>query len=218
MPSQSGPLQQPGAPRIIHEYFGDLEQARYNALQTVVDFRRIVVSLEARRTAQSSISSRVWEANYIAGKREARSASSRIGHARFRINTIFGNAAATNLVIFNRVTEQINRAQSEAKISELLLLMENNLARNSELRGRYAVAIMQRLKADLDAIIGFQGSRWYATAYRFTLGLETDGGYHPYPTPIIGYATSNQPCVSSTPEGLPTFQPDELQIIWAFVS
>jgi hypothetical protein len=216
MPSQSGPLQQPGAPSV-HEYSGDLEQARFNALQTVVDFHRIVVSLEAKRTAQSRISSRLWEAHYIAGKREACSAGSRIGHARFRINTIFGNAAATNLVIFNRVTEHINRAQSEAKISELLLLMENNLARNSELRGRYAVAIMQRLKADLDAIIGFNGSQWYATAYRFTLGLETNGDYHPNPTPTIRYATSNQPYVS-TPEGLPTLQPDEIQIIWAFAN
>ena len=191
MPSQSGPLQQPGAAN------SDLEQARSNALQTVADYRYIVISLEIKRIADSRVGTIMWEerCRCYFGARPVIRACPPIENARFRINSVFTRAAATNHVLFDRMVAHINRARSVARISALLLLMERNLTLNSEIRAIYAVAIMRRLRCDLHRIfggsiaadnIGIRNAqeRWYRTIYRMILGLRFDGLYHLNPIPV----------------------------------
>jgi hypothetical protein len=114
-----------------------------------------------------------------------------INDARFRINFVFTRALATNRVIFHQMVTNINRAQSTARISALLQLMERNLVLNSEIRARYAVAIIQHLRHDLYPLFGrshgFYRDKWYRTVYRMTFGLTSDGLYHPAPIPTPIY-------------------------------
>jgi hypothetical protein len=181
MPSQSGPLQQPGAA------IGDLEQVRESALQTVADFRRTVISLEVKRIADSRVGCTMWEAlcaklfeDYKMSK-----ACPLIVDARLQINSVFTEAATTNRVVFDRIEAHIKKAKSVAKISELLELMERNLTLNSEVRKGRAITILQRLRGDLFEVFGnLHDSRWYPTVYRMTLGLGSDGCYHPDPIPV----------------------------------
>ena len=117
-----------------------------------------------------------------------------INDARFRINFVFARALATNRVIFHQMVTNINRAQSAARISALLQLMERNLILNSEIRARYAVAIIQHLRHDLYPLFGrshgFYRDQWYRTVYRMALGLTSDGLYHPNPIPTPIYPGS----------------------------
>ena len=113
-------------------------------------------------------------------------------NARFQIDFIFTRAAATNQVLFDWMVTHINGAQSVARISALLQLMERNLILNSEIRERYAVTIIQHLRRDVQPLYrifgyhpgGLDQEMWYRTLYRMTLGLTSDGLYHPNPTPI----------------------------------
>jgi hypothetical protein len=201
MPSQSGRRRQPGAANS-----DDLEQVRSNALQTVVDYRRIVISLEIKRIADSRVSSMMWEERcrifYQPEDYLVIRACPLIENARHQIHSVFSRAAATNQVLFDRMITHINGARSVGRISALLLLMERNLTLNSGIRQRYAVAIMQHLRRDLQRIFGSlieaqdisridgdydfgdDNERWHRTVFRMTLGLTFDGRYHPNPIPI----------------------------------
>ena len=64
--------------------------------------------------------------------------------------------------------------------------------RESEIRERYAVTIIQHLRHDVQPLYrifgyhpgGLDQEMWYRTLYRMTLGLTSDGLHHPNPTPI----------------------------------
>jgi hypothetical protein len=185
---------------------GDLEQARSNALQTVAAFRNTVISLEVKRIADSRVGTIMWEErcrSFYRDRREAHlviRACPSIDNARLQIHSVFARAAATNKVLFDRMSAHIERARSVTRISELLQLMERNLILNSRVRARYAVTIMQHLRCDLNRLfgrlidalhesighLGIAGDRdmWHRTVYRMTLGLTSDGQYHPNPIPV----------------------------------
>jgi hypothetical protein len=181
---------------------GDLEQARSNALQTVAAFRNTVISLEVKRIADSRVGTIMWEERCTTFYRPRDHliirACPSIDNARFQIHSVFARAAATNKVLFDRMSAHIERARSVTRISELLQLMERNLILNSRIRARYAVTIMQHLRCDLNRIFGrlidvlrqtlghLAGDRdkWHRTVYRMTLGLTSDGQYHPNPIPV----------------------------------
>jgi hypothetical protein len=181
---------------------GDLEQVRSNALQTVAAFRNTVISLEVKRIADSRVGTIMWEERcttfYRPQDHLVIRACPSIDNARFQIHSVFARAAATNKVLFDRMSAHINRARSMARISKLLRLMERNLILNSRIRARYAVTIMQHLRRDLHRIFGplidvlhrtfghlvGDRDRWHRTVYRMTLGLTSDGRYHPNPIPV----------------------------------
>ena len=115
---------------------GDLEQVRSNALQTVADYRHVVISLEVKRIAGSRVGAMMWEqhcwrlyprTNHHLIVRVCRL----IVNACFQIDFIFMRTAATNQVLFDRMVTLINGARSVARISALLQLMERNLILNS---------------------------------------------------------------------------------------
>ena len=144
MPSQSDPLQQPEA--------GDLEQVRYDALQRVAYF---VIALEVKRIAKLW----AWLYHLWFGKPQGlhelfwpwwkwaahviRSIMLTFGLIPFLWRLL---STDTNLDILDQMrADDINSAQSVARISEILQVMERSLTLNSEARKRYAVTIMQRL-------------------------------------------------------------------------
>jgi hypothetical protein len=179
MPSQSVPLQHPEA--------GDLEQARYYALQRVAHLHTAVVGLEVKRMTSSEVGSTIWEAicaEYFDDD-EMRSACFPIDNANLQIDSLFKEATETSLNLLNQTRADINSARSVARISEVLQAMKRNLTLNSEARKRDAVAIMQRLRRDLYKIFGSFGlhDEWYPAVYRMILGLIPDGTYHPDPIP-----------------------------------
>ena len=178
---------------------GDLEQVRSNALQTVADYRHIVISLEVKRITGSRVGSMIWERRcwifyrrfcyYMHVGYLVVRVCRLIEDARFRVNFVFTRAASTNRVLFDRMVIHINRARSMARISALLELMERNLILNSEIRTRYAVTIIRQLRRDVQPPYrifdpaGLDQEMWYRTVCRLTLGLTPDGLYHPDPIP-----------------------------------
>ena len=138
---------------------GDLEQVRSNALQTVADYRHIVISLEVKRITGSRVGSMMWERRcwrqffyYMHMGYLVVRVCRLIEDARFRVNFVFTRAASTNRVLFDRMVIHINRARSVARISALLELMERNLILNSEIRTRYAVTIIRQLRHDVQPL------------------------------------------------------------------
>ena len=176
MPSQSIPLQQPEA--------GDVEQARYDALQRIESFHRDIVDLEVKRMANSEVGSTIWEtmcANYFDDD-GIRSICSLIDNANLQIDTLFMESTQSSISMLNRMKEFLNSRRSVGEISRHLRWTEDNLTVNSEVRKTSAVTIMQGLKRDLDEISGsFElDDRVF---YRIVLGLTPDGSYHPNPIP-----------------------------------
>ena len=183
MPSQSIPLQQPGAA------IGDLELVRHNALQRVEHFHTTVVDLEVKRMNDSEAGSMLWETvcadSFVDDYDEMRNVCSPIDNANLQIDTLFKEAAETSLNLLNQARADINSARSVTRISEVSQALKRNLTLNSEARKRDAVAIMQRLRRDLHEIFGSFGlhEEWYPAVYRMILGLVPDGTYHPDPIP-----------------------------------
>ena len=97
------------------------------------------------------------------------------------IDGIFRDAAATNRGLFDRVTEQINGAESKAQISEQLQIMETAMIRNTERRRRVAVGIMQIFTNRLNELLGHLtiDDQWYNALYRMISAIEADGNYYP---------------------------------------
>ena len=175
--------QQPPPQQHAAEDSGDVEEARRNALEQVADFRSIVATLEVTRLTRSRVGTRRWldSSENLFGRQHALRIYPLITQAHTLIDGIFRDAAASSRGLFDRVTEQINGAESKTQISEQLQIMETAMIQNTERRRRAAVGIMQIFTNRLNELPGHSAidDQWYNALYRMISAIEADGNYYP---------------------------------------